>query len=169
MAPSSRSSGQQYKISPPGTKPRVQLCSWVPFCTLSHLCHTAEHTNFLCVCALVGEGWTEKLAPAGLVRAEKSEGEWTCLRRLLGSPRLGLMAPHGPNFCCWSDGLLHYEATGPGAHFHIPFNLSLSNTPNDFPNIGKREFSRREGGGGFRWRGGRNVWWKGKGGYKSNS
>lgn len=61
------------------------------------------------------------------------------------SPRFGLMAPLGPTYCCWSDGLFHYEATRPGARFHIHFSLSLSKTLNDFPKIGKWEFSEREG------------------------
>lgn len=59
-----------------------------------------------------------------------------------GSPRFGLMAPLGPTYCWWSDGLLRYEATRPGARFHIHFSLSLSKTLNDFPKIGKWEFNR---------------------------
>lgn len=52
------------------------------------------------------------------------------------------MAPLGPTHCWWSDGLLHYEATRPGARFHIHFCLSLSKTLNDFPKIGKWELNR---------------------------
>lgn len=51
------------------------------------------------------------------------------------------MAPHGPTYCWWSDGLLYYQATRPGVRFHIHFRPSLSKTLNDFPKIGKWEFN----------------------------
>lgn len=54
------------------------------------------------------------------------------------------MAPLGPTYYWWSDGLLQYEATRPGARFHIRFSLSLSKTLNDFPKIDKGGFSRGE-------------------------
>ena len=38
--------------------------------------------------------------------------------------------------------MLHYEATRPGARFHIHFSPFLSKTLNDFPKIGKWEFKR---------------------------
>ncbi|TNN53273.1 hypothetical protein EYF80_036507 [Liparis tanakae] len=49
-----------------------------------------------------------------------------------------LMAPLGTTYCCWSDGLLHYQAKRPGAGFHIHFSQSLSKTLNDFPKEAKR-------------------------------
>lgn len=164
MVPSSRSSGQQYKISPPGTQPPLTLCLRVPFChftiALSHHCPPPTHSeewgwlDGFCSVFSVGILQSGRVGTCrgkrrGLVVAEVDRVVWSLKESgaawqwwLCGSPRFGLMAPLGPTYCCWSDGLLQYEATRPGARFHIHFSLSLSKTLNDFPKIGKREFNR---------------------------
>lgn len=172
MVPRSRSPGRQHKISPPGTEPPLTppLTSPILLPVLSHITippHLPPHSQtnrrmgltgwIYFLCASVGSVWAEELAPAGgreeeglgvakvgrVVWSLKESGaawQW----RLQGSPRFRLMAPLGPTYCWWSDGLLQYEATRPGARFHTHFSLSLSKTLNDFPKIGKWEFNRGE-------------------------
>lgn len=145
----------QYKISPPGTEPPWHVSVWVPFC------HQCSFTS-LPRCHMHKRGWLDGFFSFFLLVSSSGRSASTCRGKrrgvvmaevgsvvrslkgsgaarlwwLHGSPRFGLMAPHGPTYCWWSDGLLRYEATGPGAHFHIHFSLSLSKTLNDFPNIG---------------------------------
>lgn len=165
MVPRSRSSGQQYKLSPPGTEPPLTPLLTSPILppVLSHISALPPHTPhtktgvrgwldgfFLVLRWDLAEqkswhlqGEVNRRGPVvGRVVWSLKENGAAWQRWLHRSPRFGLMAPLGPTYCWWSDGLLGYEATRPGARFHIHFSPSLSKTLNDFPKIDKWEFNR---------------------------